>query len=485
MSSRLIIDSFIDRNGKYFVYGLSNFGRWILQEANNKWGNESPVIGIIESNPVAERYNNVPIYSPSEILNMDSSVQIIIASFTYTNEMENTLIGLGVDPARILFFERIHPFFRSLCEEHEEGIDCICFWPPVIEKNDEYYMLISKIRWFVSENTERILFSDALEHFDEGDMKVFSVSCSREYLKDCDKIYLWNNMFFDDIEEYSDKVYSVDSDFFYTMEIGNYQFLRFYSLDRDSKTKQLEQSIENFERMHNEYASYDFADIVCNGPSIIEMKQASFFHRKSFSVFVNAAICDRELVEEICPDCLVVTDTIYLSMYEMCRLFYDELLQAWKKHHFWIVMFEHQKTIFDSHFPELASYTIGVPFSYGNEYVFPEPNDFRVSATLNVLSEMAIPIASSVCNTIRFWGCTGRKEINNSGWGHSEKSSYDQTKEVINKMWKSLFRDYQWENDYETHCRVMGELLSFGEMKGKRYINMTTSYIPCLKDRNI
>ena len=51
-------------------------------------------------------------------------------------------------------------------------------------------------------------------------------------------------------------------------------------------------------------------------------------------------------------------------------------------------------------------------------------------------------------------------------------------------MYPSVFRDQKYDNYYSSHCRTVEEILEFGEKLNKRYVNMTTSYIPALKKRS-
>ena len=56
--------------------------------------------------------------------------------------------------------------------------------------------------------------------------------------------------------------------------------------------------------------------------------------------------------------------------------------------------------------------------------------------------------------------------------------------QTIFDMYPSVFRDQNYANYYEGHCQRVEDLLEFGEKKGKKYKNITTSYIPALAKRN-
>lgn len=478
------IIEYINADRTYYIYGTSNFGSYCYITIKQQIG-DGCIGGFIETIPHAATFRKKPLISPHELDMKDERIYVIISSFTYINEMKQNLTDNGFSKDRILFFPEYKPFFRTLWEKEEDSLRSICFWPPVIADTEREFLL-EKIEWYTADETMVIMYGNEPHHsLIPKNVRFHNEQERTEDMIKSDKIYLWDKSRFQDVKGFDEKVYLVDRHFFYTIEPANYQFLYHYSLSKEQKAETRRRSVQSFMKMKRESVSCKSANIFASGPSLLEdVNSLCEYAKQGFNIVVNTAITGKELTKNIDISCLVAADFSIWAPFKYRQEFYDSLVSEWRKSHFWIIVFEHQKAMIDARLPELQGYTIGMPFKYYTKgFVFPDENQFMVSATLNIITELAIPIASSICNDVNFFGCTGRKNTVDPRWEHFNESNTTE-KRPIDDFFYASSRDYDGSNDYEIHCNTFESILRFGEEEGKTYNNMTTSYIPALKDRS-
>lgn len=132
----------------------------------------------------------------------------------------------------------------------------------------------------------------------------------------------------------------------------------------------------------------------------------------------------------------------------------------------------------------LRGKVIGIPYD-SPEFVFPDVDNFRVKNTGNILTQLLLPIASSLCDEIGIAGCTGRNPDETYYWKHNPKTQYIDLMQSVFDMYPSIFRDQKYDDYYDRHCKTVKDMIKYGEQLGKKYINMTTSYISALNERTI
>jgi hypothetical protein len=135
-----------------------------------------------------------------------------------------------------------------------------------------------------------------------------------------------------------------------------------------------------------------------------------------------------------------------------------------------------------SHFPELHEVIIGMPSS-SSIYNFPTIENFSVKSTDNIMTLLMLPVASSVSEEIYILGSDGRSSDDDYFWQHGKTVQFEELMDTAFRTHPSFFRDRHYAGYYSLHCKVLTEMLEYGETKGKKYISLTPSRIPALMER--
>lgn len=297
-------------------------------------------------------------------------------------------------------------------------------------------------------------------------------------------IYLWDmKAGREDYEEYLPKVFVVDPDFYFGVETLNYTKLYYNSFSESEKREYERKSEQIFSELKAYSEKYQVARIFCSGPSIDEVHNN--IYDDSINIICNSMVKDKEWLKGITPHILAFTDSnYYFSPTEYCEKFYEDVLEGSDLYHYYIIVFDYEVPLLLYHYPQLSGKVIGIAKD-AKTFTHPCNSELRVKNTKNILTEIMIPVASSLCDEIEIAGCTGRNPDETFYWKHNERAQYIDLMQSIFDMYPSLFRDQNYVNYYERHCQWLEELLEYGEQKGKRYRNLTTSYIPALISRSI
>ena len=127
---------------------------------------------------------------------------------------------------------------------------------------------------------------------------------------------------------------------------------------------------------------------------------------------------------------------------------------------------------------------IGIPTKQDEQYWFLNSDQFCYRPLANVMTEIMVPLASSLCDKINLAGCTGRNEEENYFWKYNDRTQYLDLKKYVMETWPAFFKYRRYEAYYDKYCQIVEEQLSYGESIGKEYRNIITSYIPALVKRN-
>ena len=127
---------------------------------------------------------------------------------------------------------------------------------------------------------------------------------------------------------------------------------------------------------------------------------------------------------------------------------------------------------------------IGIP-TRKRDFNFPTCDNFYVKASDNILTLFMLPIASAVAEKIQIIGSDGRQKNENYFWKHSSSAQFDELMQTVFDTHPSFFRDRVYTNYYEVHCKILNNLIEYGESLGKNYISLTQSYIPALEKRHV
>ena len=425
------------------------------------------------------------MFSPQEIEKDKVHFKIIIASAAHFKDMENTLKSCGILEEQIIVPYRVFDYFKTLYRKGKERDDIrrVCFWPPINDNNQD---LLRKISWFIPDRMEVSVWcdNDKLENqFNQNVHLERSVDDKDRVFQEAEIIFLWRtNVDENEYIKYIDKIYVVDPYFYSYIETLNYHKIYYSSFSVSEKAAYREKSKKIFSELKRNAKKGVKARVFCSGPSIDEIHDNVY--DDSINIICNSMVKDKEWLERVKPYILTFMDLNYfLSPTKYCEQFLQDVLEGQRLYDYYIVVCEHEVPLLLSHCPELSGKVIGIaPDS--DEYMWPDEQKLKVRGSENIFTGMMIPLASALCDEIEIAGCTGRNPDENFYWKHSGRTQYLDLMQTIFDMYPSVFRDQNYANYYEGHCQRVEDLLEFGEKKGKKYKNITTSYIPALAKRN-
>lgn len=447
---------------KYYIYGITIFSRYCRKYILENYG-EDYFLGYVETAPEVNMVDGKQVFAVSDIP-YENGEKIIIGSFFHGDIMKQNLIQNGIAEDCIISFQELFPYFKCVGGTVER-LGRVFIYPEGWRTNEK---LCEKIKWFMPDRVE--LTEDA----DRADViLVYRASAASDLL-----------------EAYHDKVYIVDPDFFYYIESGNWGALYYSSFSEDELEEYREHSRQIFRKMRDEQEKRGVwkGNIFCSGPSInefIEHFEAYKGIDREFNVICNSMVKDKELLDVIKPSLLAFTDlNYYMSPTAYCRQFMVDVEEGWNKYHYYIAMHEYEIPLFLKHYPQFRGYVIGIA-NNSKERCFPNEENLYVKNAKNIVTEMMLPIASELCAEIGIFGCTGRAESETFYWQHNDRTQYKDLMQSIFDTYPSLFRDQGYANYYRIHCWNVEQLIKYGEAKGKKYYNYTTSFIPALKERSV
>lgn len=135
--------------------------------------------------------------------------------------------------------------------------------------------------------------------------------------------------------------------------------------------------------------------------------------------------------------------------------------------------------------PQLRDRTVGLQTLDGGAFRIPSPRDLAVRSTGNVLTNSMLPIAAMLADQIDIAGCDGRKPGETYFWQHGKTVQYDD--DLMRSAFDthpSFFRDQDYGDYYDEHCRELATLVELVEAADKQVRSVTPSYIPALVARS-
>ena len=475
------ITNYVSANYRYYIYGIGILGRFIYEKIISLYGEES-VVGFVETKPTVTRYLKKNVFSADVIGHFEKKIRIIIASASYCQDMKKMLHLQGVQDDQIIIPYKLYDYFKTLYGTERSNIKQVCFWPPINEENQN---LIKKIAWFFPDRVDVSIWGEEnLKEKFKNNIHIEKIVDKERIFNRSEVIFLWD-IGSDEAEyiKYISKVYVVDPEFYSNIEMLNYAKIYYHTFSDIEKKAFENKSKKLFAELRNKFKDTYRARIFCSGPSIDEIYENTY--EESINIICNSMVKDKEWLKRIKPDVLAFTDpNYYFSPTEYCEKFFKDVLDGLNLYNYYVFVHDFEVPLLLAHYPEFCGKVIGIT-NKSPRFAFPSEDAISVRDTKNILTETMIPLASSLCDEIEIAGATGRNPDENFYWKHNGRMQYLELMPTIFEMYPSLFRDQNYANYYEYHCQCVEKLLEYGEHMGKKYRNLTTSYIPALKERTV
>jgi len=286
--------------------------------------------------------------------------------------------------------------------------------------------------------------------------------------------------------QWLDRTTIVDPTYYSHRESGNYAQLQTMATP-DRELDELEaRSRRKYERFAAEASRYKKSIVFCTGPSIEQVYDLDVDYSDHLTVVCNSMVKNHDMLDRIQPDVLVFADPVFhFGCSEYARTFRQEMVETVNTFDPQVIIPLERMPLLQAHHPELEPSLIGMPVRSSDEpFQFPTANQFYVRSTNNILTRLMLPVASRFTDQIYFIGSDGRDPDASYFWEHNPEVQFEGLKKTAFETHPSFFRDRDYAAYYRTHCRVLEELLEYGEQQGKTYRTLTPSRIPALQKRS-
>jgi hypothetical protein len=275
------------------------------------------------------------------------------------------------------------------------------------------------------------------------------------------------------------KVTILDPEYYSGTESGNW--LR---VSEACRTDPEDQSSSNFERLEERFADTEKAFVFATGPSLDDAYDYEF-PDDSLKIICNSIVKDDELLDHIDPDVLTFADPVFhFGPNRYADTFRRDAVETLKEYDCVAAVPARDRPLLTGHYPNLETQAIGFETVDEPTPVFPTSDRLEVVGTGNIMTLFMLPVASALADSIYILGADGREESESYFWEHNDSAQYDD--ELMNAVadaHPSFFRDRIYEDYYDQHVEILGNMIEFGERHGKEYNTLTHSYVPCLADR--
>jgi hypothetical protein len=256
-------------------------------------------------------------------------------------------------------------------------------------------------------------------------------------------------------------------DRFSTWGCYNYPDYRYLLVDDVELKIQRSASQEMFAGHVGSLPGYAKAYVFGTGPSIGAAYDYDF--ADGYRIVCNTMIKNKKLMDHIRPHFLVAGDAIYhfgISRYA-CQ-FRKDLEAFLTDHNCLLLIPERYYPNFIAHNAQLAKYTVPVPYT-ATSINLSMKSRFETQSVHNILNQLLLPLASSLCDDIYLLGFDGRNSNDKHFWASLESVNYEDLKGFHQEAHPGFFRGM----DYQQYANIQAELaeaiMSLGESMGKKY----------------
>jgi glycosyltransferase involved in cell wall biosynthesis len=207
---------------------------------------------------------------------------------------------------------------------------------------------------------------------------------------------------------------------------------------------------------------------------------------QSTVIACNSVVNNKTMLEYLKPDIICATDPIFHAGWgKYADEFRKNLIVAMGEYEFTLVVPSRDLHIYHNFIPKnylcrIASYEFDPEIQGLNNNLIESQ---KVAPRPNVLTNIMLPIASTLTKDIRIGGCDGKKDPSSYFWEHDKASQFNNKMEDIQKEFKGFF-DISYDKYYADHCSVLKNQIDFLISNNYKVSSVTPSYIPVLADLN-
>lgn len=225
------------------------------------------------------------------------------------------------------------------------------------------------------------------------------------------------------------------------------------------------------------------AFVLATGPSAKLVDPAAV--TQSVRITCNSAVRDHELLAALRPTVIAFADRVFhLGPSRYAASFRKDLKTALDETDAIFVTSRDWVGPLLTHMPEIRERLIVVELRQGADWRWPTEREPFVRATGNVLTNLMLPVAFLLADSIAIAGCDGRAATETYFWRHNAKTQYsDDLMQSAFDAHPAFFRDRDYGDYYDQHCAELEALIRAAEAAGKSVTGSTPSHIPALVRR--
>jgi hypothetical protein len=281
-------------------------------------------------------------------------------------------------------------------------------------------------------------------------------------------------------------VVNIDTQDINSKEYGAYCGLIWrFLLTKSDKEIEIFNNYQKFSKIYNKLRA-DKIKATCvfgTGPSIDSALEYDF--EGCLSIVCNSIVRNHALMEHIKPKFICAGDVVShfgVSLY--AETFRKHLIKVLQQNDLYLFTTASFSYLLMLHYPEIKEKIIQAQQethkpNYNLKTLFGLP---ALDSTLNI---HMLPLAATFSDTIFVLGCDGKdpdQKKNEDFWAHSGKAQYHALVET-GHICHPTFDLHRQKSTYNGYLDSVNATITQGELLGKRYISLSSSYVQPLKDR--
>lgn len=452
---------------KIIIYGTGTIAEKIFFELREE-GKVEKVAFFLDSLMSKKNFCGKEVHSPTYLDGMNADdFYYYLGTYTNTRSMREELLRHNVPEKNII---EIEDYAVNSLEKNVTAVSSILFFPEF--KNDfDLGQIASELKYVFPAVFETDLMIYAAGQI-EKDFQNEHIQVVEELLFTADTIILvWDKMFLKDkrLQSYK-KVLCIDQSYFDIINIRIFLRLNYLLAGKKAYDNLEEISRKNMLQLSGKYQK---AYVVGNGPGCVEGIQKIQKQEGSLRIACNLFIKNQNYMEQLKPNLYVIADEVITS--EKLNPYIEMIAEYIKNLDCLLAAPNEIAMAFIERHPECNEKVIGVGLN-AKTVSFPTVGNMQVyRKAYNVITALAIPFASSLCDKIYITGCDGMDIETNNGWDYADGIPANVGIER-NAGVENWYKQY-----YKQHIQYMEDVIYYGMEQGKRYCNISKSYIPILK----
>lgn len=244
-----------------------------------------------------------------------------------------------------------------------------------------------------------------------------------------------------------------------------------------------EESKEKFSLMAEKLKSSK-GHIFGTGQNVAQVLDKTYSLDGFTTIICNSLVKNKPALEKIRPAIVTASDPIFhAGCSSYAGIFRQHLIEVMEQYGSYFVFPMRDYGLYAANLPQhLGTKIIGVPALTRNSPNLDLRQDFSVTSTGNILTQLLLPLACTFFDEIHIAGFDGRPlDQNEYFWKHDPASQLNEQMALIRKAHPAFF-EIDYDDYYLTHIETTSAWIKEAQNLNKKLINRTITHIPSLID---